>query len=123
MFKEIRLTAMLDEFGEIKTELIKKNETEFEIAENEYVKGGLSVKAYGNSYVVSACIEVIPYPYDYYRCFDAYKGLMIELVSDNELGGISLERFNPFWTAPKFFDDFTQLADNTQQVLMQAPFQ
>lgn len=55
MFKDIRLTAMLDEFGEIKTELIKKNENEFEIAENEYVQGSIIIKNYDKSYVINAC--------------------------------------------------------------------
>jgi len=122
VFKEIRLTAMLDEFGEIKTELIKKNENEFKIAENEYVKGSIIIKNYDKSCVINACIDIVPYPpYDYNRCFDAYKGLTLELVFENEeIQGLSLERFNPFWTSPKFFDDFTQLADNTQQVLIKA---
>ncbi len=118
MFKNIKLTVVLDEFGEITTELVPKNESEFEIAENEYVRGSITLKKFEKSCIINACVEVIPYPYDYYRCFDAKTGLILELeAEETTFSGLSLESFNPFWTRPKFFNDFTELADNTQQIL------
>lgn len=119
VLKSIKLKAVLDEFGEIQAELVKKNEAEFEIAENEYVKGSITIKKTEKSCIINACVEVIPYPYQYYRCFDSKKGIILELETEGtKFPGLSIERFSPFWTRPKFFDEFTELANNTQQILL-----
>ena len=121
MFKSVKLSVLLDEFGKIELNVSKKNELEFEIEKNEYVEGNLYLKETDGSYIVKCDISTIAYPYDYFRCFDTYSGIILEFMAEEntKIKGLAIERFNPFWTKPVFFDDFSQVTDNTHQVLIE----
>ncbi len=121
MFKSIKISALLDEFGKIELNMSKKNDLEFEIEKNDYVEGSIFVKKTEDSYIIKCDIRAVAYPYGYFRCFDAYSGVVLEFVAeeDAKIRGLAIERFNPFWTKPVFFNDFAQLPDNTQQVLIE----
>lgn len=121
MFKSIKLSVLLDEFGKIELNMLKKSSFEFEIEENEYVQGSIFIKKTDDSYIIKSDIEVIAYPYGYFRCFDAYSGVVLEFIAEEDLKirGLAIEKFNPFWTRPAFFKDFAQIPDNTQQILIE----
>ena len=51
MFKSVKLSVLLDEFGKIELNVSKKNELEFEIEKNEYVEGSLYLKETDGSYM------------------------------------------------------------------------
>jgi len=121
MIKSINLSVNLDEYGKIKLNTVKKSDYVLEIEENEYIKGSIEIKKCEYSYVLSANIEIVPYWYNYARDINAQQGIVVELEMEEFSGfkGLAIERFNPFWTQPAFFEDFTKIPDNTQQVLVE----
>ncbi len=122
MLKNIKLEAKLDEIGKISLNLNKVNDREFEIEQNDYAKGRLYLDRIDNTYIIRCDVEIIPYPYDYIRTFNSSQGIALELSGEqfSTFKGLAIERFNPFWTRPHFFDDFTKLHDNTQQLLIES---
>ena len=58
MFKSIKLSVFLDEFGKIELNMSKKNNLEFEIEGNDYVEGSISIKQTEGSYIIKCDITM-----------------------------------------------------------------
>lgn len=102
MIGKMNLAVSLNEYGTISLPLRE----DLSLADNDYIQGRLSITKEDNLYIIYAHIECVKYPYDYFRSFSPEHSLELEIPMQERIyQALAIEKYNPFWTTPVFFDN------------------
>lgn len=112
-FREIVMEIDLEEYGRKQFRLIHvKQETnlnsviELAVEKNNFVSGTVRIEEMNHSYIVSVKLECIMYPYDYFRSFKQKCAAALNIsIKQEKFKALAIEKFDPFWTRPIFFND------------------
>lgn len=91
--------------------------------QNNWIRGHVHTEQIQDSTIISLHLECIPDPYNYIRAFHSHKALTLKITSSDFVHtplskGIGIQKNNPFWTSPVFFNSHTcKTFENLQHIL------